>query len=87
MGEVKLSKKSPPGDAAGEVTRGAAGVDLALEKLARFANGDGFSAGLTGGGEVAEGKLKPLKASVRPPILEAVEDGAGEAMSPNELFR
>lgn len=58
-----------------------------FEKFARLANGDGFSAGLTGGGEVAEGKLRPLKASVRPPMFDAVEEGGGDARSPKELVR
>lgn len=87
MGDVRLSKRSPLADPEGEVTRGAAGVDFVFEKLARLANGAGFSAGFAGGGEVVEGKLNPLKASVRPPMFEEVEPAAGEAISPNELLR
>lgn len=87
VGEVKLSNRSPLAEPEGEVTLGAAGVDLVFEKLARLANGDGFSAGLAGGGEVVEGKLSPLKASVRPPMFDAVEEGGGEAKSPKELIR
>lgn len=86
MGEAKLSKRSPLADPEGDVTFGAAGVDFALEKLAKLANGDGFSAGLAGGGEVVEGKLNPLNASVRPPILPDEEVPVGEAISPKELF-
>jgi hypothetical protein len=86
VGEVKLAKRSPLADPAGEVTLGAAGVDLALPKFVRFANGEGFSAGLAGGGEVVDGKLSPLKASVKPPMFED-EGACGDAISPNELFR
>lgn len=86
-GEDKLSKKLPLAEPEGDVTLGAAGVDFALPKLVRLANGDAFSAGLAGGGEVVEGKLRPLKASVRPPMLDDVEGAGGEAMSPKELFR
>jgi hypothetical protein len=68
VGEAKLSKKSPPADPEGDVTFGAAGVDLAPPKDERLENADGFSAGLAGGGEVVVGKLSPLKASVRPPM-------------------
>lgn len=87
MGEVKLSNRSPLAEREGEVTLGAAGVDLVLEKFARLANGDAFSAGLTRGGEAVEGKLSPLKASVNPPIFDVVEEAGGEARSPKELFR
>lgn len=69
------------------MTFGAAGVDFALPKLVKLANGEGFSAGLTGGGEVVDGKLSPLKASVRPPMFDDVEGAVGEAMSPKELVR
>jgi hypothetical protein len=68
VGEARLSNRSPLADPTGDVTFGAAGVDLA--KDVRLANGEGFSAGLTGGGEVVVGKLNPLKASVSPPMLE-----------------
>lgn len=87
VGEAKLSNKSPLADPEGDVTFGAAGVDLAAPKDARLENAEGFSAGLAGGGEVVEGKLNPLKASVRPPMFDEAEGGAGEAMSPNELPR
>lgn len=87
MGEVKLAKRSPLADPAGEVTLGAAGVDLAPPKFVRFANGDGFSAGLAGGGEVVDGKLRPLKASVKPPMFEDEDGACGDAISPKELFR
>lgn len=84
VGEVKPSKKPPPAEPVGDVTFGAAGGDLALEKLVRFANADGFSAGLAGG-EVADGKLSPLKASVNPPMFEDVDGAGGDAMSPKEF--
>jgi hypothetical protein len=64
VGEVKLSNKSPLADPEGDVTFGAAGLDLPAPKDERLENADGFSAGLAGGGEVV-GKLSPLKASVR----------------------
>lgn len=87
VGEAKLSKRSPPADPDGEVTFGAAGEDLVCENLARLAKGEGFSTGFAGGGEVVEGKLNPLKASVKPPIFEDVEVAVGEARSPKELLR
>lgn len=66
---MKLSKKLPLAEPEGDVTFGAAGVDLAPPKDERLENADGFSAGLAGGGEVVVvGKLSPLKASVRPPM-------------------
>jgi hypothetical protein len=68
VGDARLSKKSPPADPEGDVTFGAAGVDLAPPKDVRLENAEGFSTGLAGGGEVVVGKLSPLKASVRPPI-------------------
>jgi hypothetical protein len=87
VGEVKLSNRSPLADPEGEVTLGAAGVDLAFEKLARLANGEDFSAGWAWGGEVVVGKLSPLNASVRPPMFDVVEVAGGEARSPKELVR
>lgn len=83
---MRLSNKlpPPPAEAVGEETLGAAGVDLA--KLVRLAKGEGFSAGFGGGGDVVEGKLNPLNASVRPPIEEA-DCGGGLARSPNEEVR
>lgn len=85
-----MSKRPPPkpllAEAVGDVILGAAGVDLALAKLVKLAKGEGFSAGLEGG-EVVEGKLSPLKASVSPPKLEAADCGAGDAKSPNEDWR
>lgn len=87
VGEAKLSNRSPLADPDGDVTRGAAGVDLAAPKDARLENAEGFSTGLAGGGEVVEGKLSPLKASVRPPMFDEADGGAGDAMSPNELPR
>lgn len=87
IGEAKLSKRSPLADPEGDVTLGAAGVDFAFEKFARLANGDGFSTDLAGGGEVVEGKLNPLNASVKPPMFPDEEAPEGEAISPNELFR
>lgn len=65
---MKLSKKLPLAEPEGDVTFGAAGVDLAPPKDERLENADGFSTGLAGGGEVVVGKLSPLKASVRPPM-------------------
>lgn len=62
-------------------------MDLVFEKFARLANGDAFSAALTGGGEVVEGKLSPLNASVNPPIFDVVEEAGGDARSPKELVR
>jgi hypothetical protein len=87
VGEAKLSKKSPLMGCEGDVTLGAAGVDLAPPKDARLENAEGLSTGLAGGGDVVVGKLSPLKASVRPPIFDEAEGGAGEAISPNELPR
>jgi len=87
VGEAKLSNRSPLAEPEGEVTLGAAGVDLEPPKLVKLANGEGFSAGLTGGGDVVDGKVRPLNASVRPPILEDAEGVVGEAISPNELSR
>lgn len=90
VGDVRLSKRLPPAlptEAVGEDTLGAAGVDFMLAKFVRLAKGEGFSAGLGAGGEVDEGMLSPLKASVRPPMLEADEPGAGDAKSPNEDVR
>lgn len=69
------------------MTFGAAGVDFVLPKLVKLENGEGFSAGFAGGGEVADGNLSPLKASVRLPVFEDVEAVLGEAMSPKELVR
>lgn len=87
VGEVRLSKRSPPAEPAGEVTLGAAGVDFVFEKLVRLAKGDGFSAARGGGGDVVEGKVSPLKASVNPPMLFEATGAAGEAMSPKEVLR
>lgn len=70
VGEAKLSNKSLRADPEGDVIFGAAGVDLTPPKDARLENAEGFSAGLAGGGEVAVGKLNPLKASVRPPMFD-----------------
>lgn len=85
-GEDRLSKKLPLAEPEGDVTLGAAAVDFALPKLVRLANGEGLSAGLAGG-EVVDGKLSPLKASVRPPTFDDVDGPVGEAMSPKELVR
>lgn len=87
VGEVRLSNRLPPpllAEAAGEVTLGAAGVAFVLLKLVRLANGDGFSACFGGGGDVVDGKLRPLKASVKPPMLDDDVDcgGGGDAISP-----
>lgn len=87
VGEAKLSNRSPLADPEGDVTFGAAGVDLAAPNDVRLENAEGFSTGLAGGGEVVDGKLNPLKASVRPPMFDEAEGGAGEAMSPKELPR
>lgn len=66
---------------------GAAGVDFLVAKLVRLANGDGFSAGLGGGGEVVDGMVNPLNASVNPPIFDNDAGGGGEVISPNEGWR
>lgn len=90
VGDVRLSNKLalPPADAVGEETFGAAGCDLALAKLVRLANGDGFSAGFDGGGELVDGMVNPLNASVKPPMFdEAPEGGGGDAISPKEGAR
>lgn len=69
VGDVMLSNKlAPLAEAVGEETLGAAGGDFLVAKLVRLAKGDGFSAGF-GGGEVVDGKLNPLKASVNPPMF------------------
>lgn len=88
VGDVILSNKLPlPAETVGEETLGAAGVDFVLEKFVKPANGDDFSAGL-GGGEVVDGKLSPLKASVKPPMFgEADCGGPGEANSPKDEVR
>lgn len=90
VGDVRLSNKPPPVlpvEGVGEVTLGAAGDDLALPKFVRPAKGDGFSAGFWAGEEVL-GKLNPLNASVKPPMLDDdVDGGGGEASSPNEGVR
>lgn len=89
MGDAILSNKLPPlAEAVGEEILGAAGGDFLLVKSVKLAKGDGFSAGFGGGGEVVDGKLNPLKASVNPPMFE--EDGwggAGDAISPKEVLR
>jgi hypothetical protein len=87
VGEVRLSNRSPLAEPEGEVTLGAAGVDLAPPKLVRLENGEGFAGGCAGGGDVADGKVRPLNASVRPPMFEDVDGAVGEAMSPKELSR
>jgi hypothetical protein len=87
VGEVRLPKISPPAESVGEVILGVAGMDLTLPKLERLAKGAGFSAGLGGGEVVEDGKLNPLKASVKPPMFEDADGPVGEAMSPKELFR
>lgn len=69
------------------MTLGAAGADLVPPKDERLEKGEGFSAGLAGGGEVVDGKLSPLKASVSPPMLDEAEGAGGEAMVPKELPR
>lgn len=67
---------------------GAAGVDFALAKLVRLANGEGFSAGFWGGGEVVDGKVNPLNASVKAPMFDDDAEGAGgEAISPKDGWR
>lgn len=40
---------------------------MEVAKLVRFENGEGFSCCFWGGGVAVEGKLRPLKASVKPP--------------------
>lgn len=91
VGDVRLSNKPPPAlpvEAAGEVTLGAAGADLELAKFVKPENEDGFSTGFGAGGDV--GKLSPLNASVKPPMLDEAADcegGGGEARSPNEGVR
>lgn len=87
VGEARLSNRSPLAEPEGDVTFGAAGVDLAPPKLVRLANGEGFSAGLTGAGDVVDGKVRPLNASVMPPMFEDAEGAVGEAISPKELSR
>lgn len=88
VGDVILSNKLPPlAEAVGEEILGAAGGDFLVAKLVRLAKGDGFSAGF-GGGEVVDGKLSPLNASVSPPMFD--DDGCGgggEAISPKEGLR
>lgn len=90
VGDARLSNKLtlPLADAVGEETLGAAGGDFALAKLVRLANGEGFSAGFDGGGEVVDGIVNPLNASVKPPMFgEEVEGGGGDAISPKEGAR
>lgn len=62
------ASKNPPPRRGGEDIWDAAGGDLALLKLVRLANGDGFwDCGCRGGGDVEDEKLRPLKASLSPP--------------------
>lgn len=73
MFEAKLANKSPPPVDPGEVDLGATGGDFELPKPPRpaktsFESGD---CSFGGGGEVwFEGKVNPLKASVRPFTLD-----------------
>lgn len=53
----------PPLDKVGEVNFGAAGGDFGLVRVSKLEKLDCFCVG----GDVVEGKLKPLKASVKPP--------------------
>lgn len=65
-----LSKKLPPLRGGGEVSWGAEGFDLdEIEPPRRPLLGKAVGAGCEGGGftDPDDGKLSPLKASVRPP--------------------
>lgn len=75
--------KNPPPLNGGEATWGAAGVDFVLERLPRLENAEGFACCFWGGGEVVEGKLRPLKASVRPCDWDC---GCGDVRLPKDEF-
>lgn len=89
--EGKSSKRLPPLEKPGGVIFGAAGGDFGPASASKFEKFDCFRAG----GEVVEGKLKPLKASVSPPkaSLLGLEMGCccccggGEARDPNDDVR
>jgi hypothetical protein len=71
--EAMLSNRPPPlADMPVEVTRGAAGGDLGLEKPLRLAKTSVFwgFGGRGGADVVVDGKLNPLNASVNPPRFE-----------------
>lgn len=55
-----------------------------LDRLPRLEKAEGFACCFCGGGEVADGKLRPLKASVRPWDWDC---GCGEVMLPKDEFR
>lgn len=65
---------------------GAAREDLGLVKLVRLANDDDLSAGFAAGEETVDGKLSPLKASVKPPKFDDC-CFAGGARSSKDEFR
>jgi hypothetical protein len=88
--EGKLSKKPPPLKEGGDDNCGADGVDFACTDVANALVGgkEGFGGGCGGGDAIAPalGKLRPLKASVRPP--EASCDRiAGDEGPPKEGCR
>lgn len=68
------------------MTFGAAGVDLGLVKPARLENGEAISADLAAGDGLLDGKVNPLKASVRPPRFDD-DWAAGEARSLTDEVR
>lgn len=85
----RLSKKVPPLKGGGDVTFGADGADLVGMlgvNLLRSENADCCFGG--GGGDVVEGKLRPLKAFVKPPKASGCagggDCGGGEAMPPKD---
>lgn len=83
-----VSKKLPPLKGGGDVTLGAEGADLVEmlgARLPRPENGDWCFG--CGGGDAWDGKLRPLKALVRPPkasVCGGGDDCGGDDRPPNE---
>ena len=85
--EGKLSKKPPPLKGGGEDNCGADGVDFAGTAVANafVVEKEDFGGGC-GGGAPELGKLRPLKASVRPPKASC-DRVAGDEGPPKEGCR
>lgn len=85
-----VSKKPPP-LTDGDVSCGGATVERCLVGLLKLANGSAFCcSGLFMGGEVAVEKVKPPKASFKPPKLDCWTGGdciGGDCIPPKELCR
>lgn len=87
--EGRSSKRLPPLERPGEVILGGTGGDFGPASASKFEKLDCFCAG----GDVVEGKLRPLKASVSPPKASffGLDAGCccsgGEARAPNDDVR